>query len=197
MATDTSALVEGASRGDRPAVEALLGRFLPDLQAYVRRHAGGPVAARESSADLVQSICRELLERLEDRRFEYRGEAEFRKWLYSAALMKISNRARYWRAEQRDAGRDRAPAADSSGSGSGERFETRTTPSRHAELAEELDRLRGALERLPDRYREVISLSQVDGLSHAEIAARLGISESNSRVLLSRALARLATLGVR
>lgn len=195
MATDTGALVEGVTRGDRGAVDALLARFLPDLQAYVRRHAGGPVAARESSADLVQSVCRELLERLEDRRFQYRGEAEFRKWMYGAALMKISNRARFWRAEKRDAGRERPPAADSTSPP--EPFEAETTPSVHAQLNEELDRLRGALEQLPERHREILTLAQVDGLSHAAIAERLGITESHSRVLLSRALARLATLGLK
>ena len=196
MERDTGTLVEQASRGGRGAIDELLERFLPDLQRYVRRHAGGLVAQRESSSDLVQSVCRELLERLEDRRFRYQGEAEFRKWLYGAALMKISNRARYWRADKRHPGREATPgrAAESSGP---EPFETRTTPSREAELGEQLDRLREALERLPERYREVIALAQVDGLTHAEIAERLDITESHSRVLLSRALARLATLGLR
>lgn len=187
MEQDTGSLVEEASRGERGAVDALLERFLPDLQRYVARNAGGLVAAKESSSDLVQSVCRELLERLEDRRFRYRGEAEFRKWLYGAALMKISNRARYWRAERRDPGRE-AELAEPPGA--------QASPSRQAELDEQLDRLREALERLPERYREVIALAQVDGLSHAEIAARLDIAESHSRVLLSRALARLATLGM-
>ena len=63
-------------------------------------------------------------------------------------------------------------------------------------LREEVERLRAALSKLPENYRQVIHLAHVDGLSHREIAERLGISEANSRVLLSRALARLATLGV-
>ena len=163
---------------------------MPDLARYVDRHAGGLVAEKESSSDLVQSVCRELLERLEDRRFRYRGEAEFRKWLYGAALMKISSRARFWRAAKRDAAREGGSSI------SAHAFEAQATPSRHFELSEELDRLRLALERLPERYREVIELAQVEGLTHEEIAGKLGITEGHSRVLLSRALARLSTLGM-
>jgi len=41
--------------------------------------------------------------------------------------------------------------------------------------------------------REVIVLVKLSGLSHAEAARRLGRTEGSTRVLLSRALARLAT----
>jgi RNA polymerase sigma-70 factor (ECF subfamily) len=71
------------------------------------------------------------------------------------------------------------------------------TPSEVAALHEELDRLQEVLEQLPERYAQVITWAQIDGLGHAEIAERLGISETNSRVLLSRALARLASLARR
>jgi DNA-directed RNA polymerase specialized sigma24 family protein len=40
----------------------------------------------------------------------------------------------------------------------------------------------------------VISLARIVGLSHAEIAKEMGRSEGAVRTLLSRALARLATL---
>jgi RNA polymerase sigma factor (sigma-70 family) len=60
---------------------------------------------------------------------------------------------------------------------------------------EKAERLRAAIARLPEHYREVVELAYVHGLSHAEIAARLAIHETKSRVLLSRALSRLATLG--
>ena len=55
-------------------MEALLERLLPDLQRYVKRNVGDLLAAKESSSDLVQSVCRELLERLGSERFEYRGK---------------------------------------------------------------------------------------------------------------------------
>ena len=47
--------------GKDPPLEALLAAYLPELQGYLRRRSQGLVAARESSSDLVQSVCREIL----------------------------------------------------------------------------------------------------------------------------------------
>ena len=44
---------------------------------------------------------------------------------------------------------------------------------------------------LPDRQREVLALHDIQGADHAEVAAVLGISEGNARVLLHRARAAL------
>lgn len=51
-----------------------------------------------------------------------------------------------------------------------------------------------ALERLPTGCRKVFILRTMEGYSHREIAARLGCSESNSKVQLWRALAKLRKL---
>lgn len=55
--------------------------------------------------------------------------------------------------------------------------------------------LRHALDLLPDRQRAVFLMASVEGLPHADIAAILEISESNSRTLLLEARRQLqATL---
>jgi RNA polymerase sigma-70 factor (ECF subfamily) len=62
------------------------------------------------------------------------------------------------------------------------------------ELAEERERratLGAALGRLPRRERELISMKFFAGLSNPEIAATLGISESNAGTRLHRAIAKL------
>ena len=188
---DDRRLAEDASRGDEGAVEGLLARFLPDLRRFIDKRADREVLLKESGADLIQSVCREVFEELRDERFEYRGAPEFKQWLYRAALLKLESRRRHWRAGKRDvaleerlgSGDARAPLAGS------------TSPSSRAVRAEEGERLREAIARLPEHYREIIDLAHLQGLSHAKIAARLSITESNSRVLLARALARLAALG--
>jgi RNA polymerase sigma-70 factor (ECF subfamily) len=62
-------------------------------------------------------------------------------------------------------------------------------------LREEAERFRRAFEELDGPEREVVALFHVEGLTHAEVAKRLGISETNSRERMARALARLARLG--
>lgn len=175
-------LVQRASQGDDGAVEELLARYLPDLEGYVARHASPLVRAQESAGDLALSVCREVLESLRGGRFVFQGEAPFRQWLYRAAVMKLATRHRHWRAQRRDPER-RAQADDPRDD---------RTPSLDAVQREELSRFQSAFERLPERYQQVILLHHVESLGHAEIGMRLGISEANSRMLLSRALGRLA-----
>ena len=55
-------LITSATGGDRAAITAVLERCLPGLLAYARLHAGERVLLQESGADIVQSVCRELLE---------------------------------------------------------------------------------------------------------------------------------------
>jgi RNA polymerase sigma-70 factor (ECF subfamily) len=199
MAEGSEALIESTCRGDARAMEQLVERHLPGLRRYIERNAGKLVSAKESHSDLVQSVCRELFVQLGREGFQYQGEAQFKRWLYRAALRKIMNRQRFWLADRRDAGRERAaPTATTMATapmGPMEPLHAGGTPSEDAALREDLAHFEAAFARLPENYREVLQLAQVDGLSHREIGERLGVTEAHSRVLLSRALAKLARLG--
>ncbi len=48
--------------------------------------------------------------------------------------------------------------------------------------------------RLPERQRDVVALHDIAGLTHSEVAAVLGISQSNSRIVLHRGRAALKLL---
>ena len=48
--------------------------------------------------------------------------------------------------------------------------------------------------RLPDRQRDVVALHDIAGLTHGEVSPALGISQSNSRLLLHRGRAALRLL---
>ena len=48
--------------------------------------------------------------------------------------------------------------------------------------------------RLPERQRDVVALHDIAGLTHREVSSALGISESNSRILLHRGRAALKHL---
>ena len=54
-----------------------------------------------------------------------------------------------------------------------------------------VDRVKKAIEELPDGYRSVLSLYLLEGYDHQEIAEILGISESTSKSQLNRAKAKL------
>src|SRR5262245_29023346 len=110
MPSDESVLIAAARQGDPQAMGTLMERHLPGLRAFVRLRLGRMLRARESDSDVVQSVCREVLGRMED--FQHGGDAGFKRWLYRTALRKISNRQEHWQAACRDAGRE-TPAEES------------------------------------------------------------------------------------
>ena len=67
---------DGEPRNDeleRLEFEQLLERHLPTLRAYVRRNLDAALADRESTSDLVQSVCREVLQ--SRGQYTFRGDA--------------------------------------------------------------------------------------------------------------------------
>ena len=192
---ETLALSERAAAGDRAAVEALLERHLPGLRAYVRLRAGPLVRARESHSDLVQSVCREVIEHID--RFRHPSESAFRQWLYTTAMRKIQHRRDYYLADKRDPQKEVAPAPAQASSEDVRLlacYRKFSSPSGHAMLKEETERIERAFDRLPEEYREVITLARLVGLSRAEIAAQLGKSEGAVKMLLHRALVQMSGL---
>jgi RNA polymerase sigma-70 factor (ECF subfamily) len=189
----TPDLIERAVRGDRLARGSLLEPHLDGLHHFVRVRLGRLIRSKETSQDLVQSVCREALEDLS--RFEYRSEQGFRHWLYRRAENKIRDRGRYWRRERRTSDREvHLQAAAPQSVRALEELSNTRTPSRYACAREELDRVERAFGRLREDDRQVILLARVASLPHGEIARRMGRTESATRTLLCRALARLSTL---
>lgn len=189
MSEDPAELIQRAARGDGEAVEYLIEHHLPALRAFVRAHMGARLRARESTSDVVQSICRELLTHQE--RFRHPGEEAFKAWLFTTARRKLSNRVRDLERQKRDAARE----VRGSGPGDlGEAYARISSPSGHVLKAEEVERLEAALDQLSPDHREVLTLAHLAGLSRAEIGRQMEKSEEAVRQLLHRATAKLAIL---
>jgi DNA-directed RNA polymerase specialized sigma24 family protein len=92
-------LLAASAAGDGAALRTLLQRHVAGLRAYIRLRMGAPLRAHEASCDLVQSVCREILENAD--RFRHGGEDGFRHWLYRMAHRKIADRAAFYAAAKR------------------------------------------------------------------------------------------------
>lgn len=185
----TFALVRDAQRQDRGAIEQLLVRQLPGLEAFVRLRMGPALRSLLTAPDLVQSVCREVLEDLTG--FEFRGEAPFRHWLYVRAENKLREKHRFHHAEKRSQEREVSLPDASTFLPA---YRTLCTPSRDLEVRETMQRVEAAFDQLPDDYREAITLHKLCGLSHQEIAERMQRSEGAVRNLVYRGISRLALL---
>jgi RNA polymerase sigma-70 factor, ECF subfamily len=175
-----------ARTGERPddgteMLDALLQRYLPQLHAFVHARLGGALRARESSLDVVQSVCRELLSARTQ--FEFQGEDRFRGWLFTAALNKVRERHRRLHAGKRDVARE---VAD--GDASFAEVAHLLTPSQDAIGNETAAAMRGALAALSEEHREVITLSRLVKLPHKVIAEVMSRSEAATRQVLARAM---------
>lgn len=201
MADDSLTLLRRLSEGDPDAAARLLHAHLPGLRAYVRLHSDAVLRAKESSMDLVQDVCVEILAHLD--RFRYPSENAFKHWLYATALREVRRRYEFHTAQKRDAARELRLSSDASRAASGAHFASPdvsacyarlATPSQQLASREECERIERAFDELPEDYREVLLQARLLRASPAEIAEQLGRSPGAVRTLLYRAQARLAAL---
>jgi RNA polymerase sigma-70 factor (ECF subfamily) len=192
MAEDSRKLVESAIAGDPAAIDQLLEKNLPGLRAFIRLRMCPELRAKESSLDLVQTACREILANAG--RYRYQGESNFRHWLFTTALRKLQNRVAYYRAAKRDGRREASPPQDAEGNfvPVSQIYGSLSTPSENVQAKERCEFFERAFDQISDDHREVILLARVVGLSHREISSIMNRSESATRKLLYRALAELA-----
>jgi RNA polymerase sigma-70 factor (ECF subfamily) len=180
MDAEEAQLYERATQGDAASLDELLARYLPQLHAYVHARVGPSLRGRESSMDVVQSVCRELLAGRDQ--FDFRGEERFRAWLFTSALNKVREKLRFHGSARRDPDREGPDSVLA---------HSLLTPSQGAVAAETARALEQALASLSEDHREAITLARVVGLPHRVIAEVTGRSEAASRQLLGRALLRL------
>lgn len=236
-AGDTVDLLRRWHRGDRDALDTLLGRELPWIERRVRARLGARLRAKEETGDIVQETVLEFLEYGPP--FLVAGRGQLRALLARIAENVLRARHDWFTAKRRALSRERPlpPGSVASLDGSGARPASHpaprslprspseslpqssrrslppshdrdaapgsvptgmagagvgATPSAEVAAAEEAAIVRLALELLDPADRDVILLREWDGLSHAEVARRLGTSEDAARMRYSRALARLA-----
>jgi RNA polymerase sigma-70 factor (ECF subfamily) len=172
--------------GDEQAFVCLVERY----HGSMLRVATAFVPSRAVAEEVVQDTWLAALRGLS--RFE--GRSSLRTWLFRILV----NRARSTGArEQRS-----VPVADAGPAVDATRFGVDgawiAPPEQWIEEAEsrlvagKLNALlRAAIEGLPDRQREIVTLRDVEGMSSQEACEVLGISEANQRVLLHRGRSKL------
>jgi RNA polymerase sigma-70 factor (ECF subfamily) len=174
---DDDELVRDFLEGDEDAFAELWRRHHPVVHLVVRRY----VATPEDARDLVQRAFLRALTAV--RRAARRAPVPFRPWLLRIAVNLGKNHARDERRWRRGDDREVAERADPA--------------PRADEILERRRReeaVRSAVLELPRRQREVLTLRVDADLSFAEVAATLGITETNARVHYHHATKRLGRI---
>jgi RNA polymerase sigma-70 factor (ECF subfamily) len=177
---DDSDLVARAKTGDLSAFEELVTRHERRVYTLSLRMLGQP----QDAQDVTQETFLSAVEHLQN----FRGESSFSTWLLRiathAALKVIRKRKRAGNVSL-----DEATDPDEDGAVPHPEFiaDWKQSPAELVSRAEVRAMLDDALQVLSEKHRLVFLLRDVQGLSVAETAAALGISEANVKVRLLRA----------
>lgn len=164
-------LIAAVLRGDVRAERELYDAHVDRVHRLAYRMAGDETLAR----DFTQDTFIRAFDRLTD----FRGHSSFATWLHSIAVSVILNGLKkVRRIHGREIGGDELPEV--------------TSTARESE-PDLKHRMRSAIDALPEGYRTVFVMHDVEGFTHEEIAAALGIQPGTSKAQLFRARAKLRT----
>ena len=167
-------LVERARNGDQIAFRDLYDRNVDRIYRLAYRMAG--------EDDLARDFTQETFLRAYQRLDQFRGDAAFSTWLHSIAVsVSLNGLRKVDRHRKRE--RSLEDAAHVAPEGRGLEPDAR-------------ERLKEAVDGLPEIYRTVLLMHDLEGYSHREIAETLGVAEGTSKARLFRAREKLrAALG--
>jgi RNA polymerase sigma-70 factor (ECF subfamily) len=162
-------LISRVLAGDASAERALYDAHVDRVFRLVYRMAG--------DLDRAQDYTQETFIRAFDRLADFRGEAALSTWLGSIAISVTLNGLRkVRRRNEREVSLDDGVVVG------------RVTRDAEPDLKV---RLSQAIDDLPDGYRAVFVMHDVEGYTHEEIATSLGVHPGTSKAQLFRARARL------
>ena len=179
-AVEVNELIARCQRGERAAFDELITRYQRYVFNLVYQHLG-------NSAD-IEDIAQEVFIRIFRFIKKYRGEASFESWVYKIVLnycrsyarrRAVINKLFFVPVEREDEDKsvdiiDSQAQADSN-------------PMFLIENQRIADDIMDELRRLPEIYKDILIMREVNGLSYEEIADILGISIGTVKSRISRA----------
>jgi RNA polymerase sigma-70 factor (ECF subfamily) len=167
--------------GEESGLAALYLQHRADLARFLAARTGD----RQDAEDIVQELW------LKVRSVDSGPVANGRAYLYRMAQNLVLDRARE---RGRRAAREQAWQREEIGHQAGEPADSRADPETEAVEREEVARVASAIAALPEGARRAFRLHKIDGLSHAEVAERLGISRSGVEKHIAVAMKHLRQL---
>ena len=182
-------LVAAIRRGDEDAFVEIVDRYHASLLRLARTF----VSSKAVAEDVVQETWLAVIQGID--RFE--GRSSLKTWLFRILTNRAKTRG------QREGRQipfssslpDEGPTVDPS------RFSGGAWTSLPAAVPNDPDALvlskefgkvvEGAVRKLPDNQRSVLTLRDIEGLDSAEVCSLLSVTEGNQRVLLHRARAKV------
>ena len=185
---EEAALIAALQAGSEEAFAQLVAQFGPPLYTFIARSLPNPADAADITQDVFIKVFRSV--------GKFNGESSLRTWIYRIAVHEASNSRRWWSRHKKAEVTIDAELQEDDGEGSfllrDRLADGRESPYDAAQHAELRATVESALRELPEVYRTVVVLREMEGLAYDEIAEILHMQMGTvkSRLMRGRALLR-------
>lgn len=181
---EDAALVAELKAGNEQAFAMLIAQYHQPLYSLIARSLKDP----SDAADITQEVFLKVFRNIGG----FHGEASLRTWLYRIAVHEASNQRRWWtRHKMQEVTIDTPLDGDADSDGPGLSLGSTLadhsgSPFDHAVQAEVRHRVESALRELPEAFRTVVILREIEGFGYEEIAEILNINLGTVKSRLTR-----------
>ena len=192
ITTEDATLIADLKAGSEEAFGILIAQYHQPLYSLIARSLSDPADAADITQEVFIKVFRSIC--------SFHGQSSLRTWLYRIALREASNQRRWWSRHKRQ-----EVTIDSSDMDPEESEETgfclssrladnACSPFDHAAQGEVRERVEAALRQIPEAFRTVVILREIEGFSYEEIAEILNTNLGTVKSRLTRGRSALRTL---
>jgi RNA polymerase sigma-70 factor (ECF subfamily) len=187
--TEDSVLTTELQSGSEEAFALLIGQYQAPIYSLILRVLNDPSDAADITQDVFIKVFRSI--------GGFHGDSSLRTWIYRIALREASNQRRWW---SRHRGREITIETETSASDQGRStylkdmlVDEHASPYELTAHEEIRAKVEIELRRLPEPFRTVVILRDLEGLPYEEIAEILGahLGTVKSRLVRGRAMLRV------
>ena len=188
--TEEASLVADLKAGSEEAFAVLIAQYHQPIYSLIARSLNDPADAPDITQEVFIKVFRSIR--------SFNGDASLRTWLYRIALHEASNQRRWWSRHKRQEITIDAPSECED---TGESFSLASTladgghsPFEQAAQGELRARVEAALRELPEAFRSVVVLREIEAFSYEEIAEILNVNIGTVKSRLTRGRTALRAL---
>jgi RNA polymerase sigma-70 factor (ECF subfamily) len=185
VGTEDAALVAALKAGSEEAFGTLIAQYSQPLYSLIVRSLQDPADA----ADITQEVFIKVFRSIRS----FHGDASLRTWLYRIALREASNQRRWWTRHKRQEVTIDTPLGSGETEDGDESMclgsmltDAADSPYDQASQAQMRGRVDDALKQLPEAFRNVVVLREMEGFSYDEIAEILEVPAGTVKSRLTR-----------
>ncbi|MFC1474486.1 sigma-70 family RNA polymerase sigma factor [bacterium] len=173
-------LVERCKAGDLEAFDQLVLKYQDRVYSYACRMLRNPETAREVTQDIFLRAYRYIK--------SFRGDSKFGTWLFTVASSTCKNALAYHGLRARHAANLYVENDEGQELSLMEKIPDNShAPEQGAERAELQRVVRNTIAELPEHYRQVVTLKDINGFSYEEISKIVGCRTGTVKSRLARA----------